>query len=58
MLGRVPDLRHCQRRTPLLLQDVQAYRAIGINVGVVYLRLEIDLQQGPLNEDGVAVTQC
>lgn len=32
--------RHCQRWRPLLLQNVQADAPIGINVGVVNLRLE------------------
>ena len=37
--------RHCQRRRPLLLQNVQADTPVGINVGVVNLRLESNLRR-------------
>lgn len=37
--------RHCQRRRPLLLQNVQADTPIGINVGVVNLRLESNFRR-------------
>ena len=47
-MGSVTDLRDCQCRAPLLLQDVEAYGAIGIDVGVVYFCLEVYLQQEPL----------
>ena len=37
--------RHCQRRRPLLLQNVQADAPIGINVGVVNLGLESNFRR-------------
>jgi hypothetical protein len=37
--------RHCQRRRPLLLQNVQADAPVGINVGVVNLRLESNFRR-------------
>ena len=37
--------RHCQRRRPLLLQNVQADTPISINVGVVNLRLESNFRR-------------
>ena len=48
------DLGDCQGRAPLLLQDVQAYRAIRIDVGVVNLRLEVDLQPPKLTVYSIA----
>ena len=37
--------RHCQRRRPLLLQNVQADTPVSINVGVVNLRLESNFRR-------------
>ena len=42
---RPAHLGHRQRWTPLLFQDVQTDAAIAVDVGVVHLRLEVDLQQ-------------
>ena len=37
-------LGHCQCRTPLLFQNVQAYATIAVDIGMVNLGLEVHLQ--------------
>ena len=46
--------RHCQRRRPLLLQNVQADTPIGIDVGMVDLRLESNFRwlERVINREG------
>ncbi len=36
-------LRHCQRRAPLVSQNVEADAAVRVDVGVVDPRCEVDL---------------
>jgi hypothetical protein len=42
---RQENFRDCQSRAPLLLQNVQAYTSIRVNVWVVHLGLKVDLRR-------------
>ena len=42
--SRNMHLGYCQSRAPLLFQDVQAYAAVAVDVGMIDLRLEVDLK--------------
>lgn len=50
-------LGHCQCRTPLLFQNVQAYATIAVDVGMVYLCLKVDLQVIVQMHSGVALSR-